>query len=175
MSEASESLAGAVKSHLKTTATWEIVGGVLCLLAPLLAGLAVTILTGIGLLMAGVFVLRFADEDKKSRTARIVEGGLLVLLGAYLVLAPLAGLGFLTTVLAVMMILAGVARCSAALALRPKPGAGMLLAAGVLTALCGVLLLAQWPSSSVWAVGTLLGVSLLFGGFAKWSIAKAIA
>jgi uncharacterized membrane protein HdeD (DUF308 family) len=75
----------------------------------------------------------------------------------------------------VAMTLAGLARCSAALALRPRPGAGMLLAAGILTALCGVLLLAQWPSSSAWALGTLLGVSLLFGGFAKWTIAKAIA
>jgi uncharacterized membrane protein HdeD (DUF308 family) len=41
---------------------------------------------------------------------------------------------------------------------------GLVLADGLITALLGGLLVAEWPSDSLWAVGTLLGISLFFSG-----------
>ena len=40
-----------------------------------------------------------------------------------------------------------------------------MLADGLVTALLGGLLVAEWPSDSLWAVGTLFGISLFFTGF----------
>ena len=42
---------------------------------------------------------------------------------------------------------------------------GLVLVDGVVTALLGGLLVAEWPSDSLWAVGTLFGISLFFTAF----------
>lgn len=40
--------------------------------------------------------------------------------------------------------------------------------------LIGMLILVQWPSSSVWATGTLVGASVLLGGISRIMIAAKI-
>jgi uncharacterized membrane protein HdeD (DUF308 family) len=47
------------------------------------------------------------------------------------------------------------------------------LFSGIVTVLLGILLLAEWPLSGAWALGTLVGVNLLFSGFAMISIGSA--
>jgi uncharacterized membrane protein HdeD (DUF308 family) len=42
---------------------------------------------------------------------------------------------------------------------------GLVLIDGVVTAILGGLLVAEWPSDSLWAVGTLFGISLFFSAF----------
>jgi uncharacterized membrane protein HdeD (DUF308 family) len=37
-----------------------------------------------------------------------------------------------------------------------------------------ILILARWPSSSVWAIGTLVGVAVLMGGISRIMIASRI-
>ncbi len=39
--------------------------------------------------------------------------------------------------------------------------------------LLGILLLEEWPLSGLWAIGTLVGINMLFVGFAMISIASA--
>jgi uncharacterized membrane protein HdeD (DUF308 family) len=36
---------------------------------------------------------------------------------------------------------------------------------GIVTAVLGGMLIAEWPSDSIWAIGTLFGVALAFSGF----------
>jgi len=40
--------------------------------------------------------------------------------------------------------------------------------------LIGMLILVQWPSSSVWAIGTLVGASVLLGGISRIMIAAKV-
>jgi uncharacterized membrane protein HdeD (DUF308 family) len=40
--------------------------------------------------------------------------------------------------------------------------------------LLGVLILAQWPSSSAWAIGTLVGVGALINGITRVAISTAV-
>ena len=42
---------------------------------------------------------------------------------------------------------------------------GLKPEAGLWTAILGGLLVAEWPSDSLWAVGTLFGISLFFSAF----------
>jgi uncharacterized membrane protein HdeD (DUF308 family) len=37
-----------------------------------------------------------------------------------------------------------------------------------------MLILAKWPSSSIWAIGTLVGASVLMGGISRMMIALGI-
>ena len=39
---------------------------------------------------------------------------------------------------------------------------GLVLVKGVVMAILGGMLVLEWPSDSLWAVGTLLGISLFF-------------
>ena len=48
-----------------------------------------------------------------------------------------------------------------------------MLFSAAMSFLLGILLLQEWPLSGLWAIGTLVGVNLLFAGFAMISIASA--
>ena len=53
------------------------------------------------------------------------------------------------------------------LAFQMQEGArwGWVAFSGVITALLGLMILAQWPVSGLFVLGTFLGVDLLFTGF----------
>jgi uncharacterized membrane protein HdeD (DUF308 family) len=57
---------------------------------------------------------------------------------------------------------------------RPVEGWGWFLADAAASFFMGILILAKWPSSSVWAIGTLVGVAVLMGGIARIMIASKI-
>jgi uncharacterized membrane protein HdeD (DUF308 family) len=52
----------------------------------------------------------------------------------------------------------------AALRIRPAPGSGWLLLGGFVSILLGILIWRQFPFSSLWAIGVLLGVKLIMVG-----------
>jgi uncharacterized membrane protein HdeD (DUF308 family) len=57
---------------------------------------------------------------------------------------------------------------------KPLDGWGWFLADAVASVCMGILILAKWPSSSVWAIGTLVGVAVLMGGISRIVIASKI-
>jgi uncharacterized membrane protein HdeD (DUF308 family) len=56
---------------------------------------------------------------------------------------------------------------------RPNANWGWIVAAGVVAVILGLMILAQWPFSSVWVLGTLAGISLIFSGWSYIMIAMA--
>jgi uncharacterized membrane protein HdeD (DUF308 family) len=56
---------------------------------------------------------------------------------------------------------------------RNQGGSGWLLVNVLITILLGGLIWVHWPSSSVWAIGTLLGVNLLMTGFSRLMLGMA--
>jgi uncharacterized membrane protein HdeD (DUF308 family) len=50
---------------------------------------------------------------------------------------------------------------------RALPGSGWLLFDSITTLLLGLLIAYGWPTSSAWAIGTLVGVNLLVSGFTR--------
>ena len=45
---------------------------------------------------------------------------------------------------------------------------------GVVTLFLGLMIYMQWPSSSAWAIGTLVGVSLIFSGVTRVMVSLAV-
>jgi uncharacterized membrane protein HdeD (DUF308 family) len=45
---------------------------------------------------------------------------------------------------------------------------------GIVTLALGVMIYMQWPSSSAWAIGTLVGVSLIISGVARVAMSLAV-
>jgi uncharacterized membrane protein HdeD (DUF308 family) len=50
--------------------------------------------------------------------------------------------------------------------IRPHDGWVWMLVAGIIAILCGVLIVAQLPSSALWAIGLLAGINIISTGWA---------
>jgi len=80
---------------------------------------------------------------------------------------PVAGVITLTLVLAFYIVVAGIFELAVFFRLRGLRGAIWFLVDGLASFLLAGLIFFHWPSSSLWAVGTLVGISLLLSGFAR--------
>ena len=98
-----------------------------------------------------------------------VLGGLLYLAAGILcIINPLFASAILTLVLGAGLIAAGVVRAYLAFQLPSGQRRAMVWLAAAVTILLGSLIVMQWPLNSVYVLGTLLGVDLLFHG-AGWA------
>jgi uncharacterized membrane protein HdeD (DUF308 family) len=53
-------------------------------------------------------------------------------------------------------------------------GSTWVLLDGIITLLLGLMIYAQWPSSSAWAIGTMVGISMIFSGVARVMMSLAV-
>jgi len=153
-----------------------IVAGALAIILPRASGIAVTILVGWLLVFCGVAHMVYAWHTRRSG-GRLLWGILLgiiyIVAGGYLLLHPTAGLVSLTVVLAVYLFLESVLEFILAFLLRPLPGSGWLLVDGIITLILAIMIWLTWPASTMWMIGILVGVSILFSGIARLMISLA--
>ena len=58
--------------------------------------------------------------------------------------------------------------------MRSFRGSIWLLIDGIITLLLGLLIYLHWPSSSAWAIGTLVGVSMIMSGITRVMLSLAV-
>jgi uncharacterized membrane protein HdeD (DUF308 family) len=152
-----------------------IILGIMAILEPAVAGLAVTILVGWLLIFGGVthLIATFSGGGAGSVIWHVILGIVYVAGGIYYLTHPLLGLGTLTLLLAGIVLLGAVLEFIAYFHTRSKNGSGWLLLNGLITLFLGVLIWVHWPSSSVWAIGTLVGVNLLMTGISRLMLGMA--
>lgn len=151
------------------------VAGVLALIAPFAAGLSVAIAVGILLVISGFsrLFLAFKMGSFGRGLLIFVLGALSVFAGGYMVARPGMALATLTIVLAAYFIVDGVFEIIWAFRLRPIKGWGWTLFSGIVALALGIMIWRQFPVSGVWAVGTLAGIHLIFGGSSIASVCSA--
>ena len=134
-----------------------------------LAGLAVNIVVAWLLLFSGAMHLVFAWYTRTVGAAvwEVLLGLVYATIGIYLLAQPVAGLVALTLALAIYLFLEAVLEFMAWGFMRRLPGAGWLLFDGVVTLILAVMIWRTWPLSTEWAIGTLVGVSMLFSGTSR--------
>ena len=103
----------------------------------------------------------------------ILLGIVYVFAGFYLIFHPLSGLLSLTFLLILYLVFEGVLELIHGFQVRPRAGSGWIIFDGILTLILAILLWRAWPSSSVWAIGTLVGISMLFSGFSRLMLSLA--
>jgi uncharacterized membrane protein HdeD (DUF308 family) len=143
-----------------------IVLGLIAIVEPLIAGLAIAVLAGWLLLAGGVVhaISAFRAAGPRNVIWHVLLAVLYIVGGLYFVTHPLLGLGTLTLFLAVILLIEGIVWVVAYF--RLPTGNGWLLLNGIVTVLLGLMIWGHWPNSSVWALGTLIGINLLMRGFA---------
>jgi uncharacterized membrane protein HdeD (DUF308 family) len=163
--------------------TWSIVlsglmiaAGVVAVFMPALAGVAVTAIVGWLLIFSGLLHAAFAWRANRAGTVlwEILLGIVYGALGIYLVASPLGGLQSLTIAVAIYLSVEGVLEFVLSFELRPAPGAGWLLFDGIVTLVLAALIWSTWPSSALWVVGTLVGLSMFFSGITRLMFSMAV-
>jgi uncharacterized membrane protein HdeD (DUF308 family) len=152
-----------------------VIAGFLALMAPLVAGLSIALTVGVLLIVAGVsrLFLAFRMGSFGHGLLVFVIGLLSIVAGGYMLGRPGMALATLTLFLAAYFVVEGGFEIVWALRLRPIRGWGWTLFSGIVALALGVMIWRQFPVSGVWAVGTLVGVSLIFGGASLASVCGA--
>jgi uncharacterized membrane protein HdeD (DUF308 family) len=176
---ADQSVVGSVKQ----ASTWSVIWGVVLVLfgmlaigSPAIAGIAVTAVVSWLIIFAGVvhIVLAFSAHGAGSVIWKLLVGLAYVVFGGYLIMHPTLGLASLTLVLAFLFLVEGVLDIILFAKMRSMRGSGWILVDGIVTLLLGALIYIHWPSSSMWAIGTLVGVSMIISGVTRVMLSLAV-
>lgn len=143
-----------------------IVSGTLAIVYPAVSSVATVVVLGMALLVSGVasIVASFWAGRWSAHLLQLLFGVLYVVVGFIIMDAPLSATASLTLFVAAMFIVVGILRSFAALTLR-YPQWGWALLSGLITALLGLVIYKNLPETALWAIGTLVGIELIFGGW----------
>jgi membrane protein HdeD len=150
---------------------WDLVLGVLSVVAGIIALGHVALASAISVLFLGWTILlggvalaisALVGWKEPSRRWDLAFGALLFLVGLGFVRNPGIGLLALTLLAGSLLLVGGIVRLVAAF----QPGAprGLLLLNGGVTLLLGFMVLNRWPVSALWFLGTVLGIELILDG-----------
>jgi uncharacterized membrane protein HdeD (DUF308 family) len=169
--------------EIKKRSGWSIFMGVLTALLgvfliayPLATATITTLLLGWVLIFVGIaqFVFALHSQTVGKFFLKVFLGVLYGIAGVALAFFPTAGVAALTVILGSLLLVYGITATIAAFQVRPVDGWGWFLFDGLASLLVGMLILVKWPSSSLWAIGTLVGVAVLMGGISRIMIAAKI-
>ena len=153
-----------------------IVFGAVAVGSPFLAAVAVSVVVGWLIILAGIVhvMLAFRAHGPGSMIWKLLVGIAYVCFGAYLLFHPVLGVASLTLVLASLFLIEGILDIVLFVKMRPVQGSTWVLIDGIVTLLLGLMIYLQWPSSSAWAIGTLVGISMIFSGVARVMMSLAV-
>jgi len=167
---------------LKEHSGWAIAIGIILIIlaifalgSPLMTGVAVAIMVGSFLVIGGIvqFVFAFKAKSWGAGLLGFFGGAISFVCGILMIAHPLLGLDFLTLLLAAFFVVGGISKIIFSFQTRPALGWGWILFSGVVGLVLGVMIWSQWPLSGAWAVGTLVGIDILFTGWSTLAIGLA--
>src|SRR5271166_1263051 len=104
---------------------------------------------------------------------KLLVAVLYLIVGLYFLLHPLLGVAAFTLALAIFFVVEGIFDLVAYFQGRHIAGAGWILFDGIVTLILGLLVWRQWPSSSLWVIGTLVGISMIMTGTTRLMLSFA--
>ncbi len=152
-----------------------LLSGLVAIVLPPIATLAVEIIVGWLLLIIGIVGLIATYRMRRAPGFwwSLVSAVLGIAAGVVLLGWPLSGVLSLTLVLIVFFLIEGVASIMFALEHKRELSGrwGWMLASGIVDLVLGAMVLAGLPSTAVWAIGLLVGINMVFGGAALIAMA----
>ena len=178
MSSPSSSLTSVANRGLGWTIFFSILlilAGFFTLLLPWVGGIGLTIFVGWALTLSGFFHLAYAwrAHGAGAKIWEILVGIVYIVAGFYMIVHPAAGLASLTLLLAFYLLFEGIFELVMYFKTRSIGGSGWILVDAVITLILAWMIWRHWPFSSVWAIGTLVGISMLFSGFSRLMMSLA--
>ena len=145
-----------------------VVLGVLAILVPMVATIAVAILIGWLILISGVvgLITTFMMRNAPGFWWSLLSAVLGVVAGLILLGWPILGAISLTLLLIVFFIIEGIASIMYALEHRKELSGRWtwMLVSGIVDLVLAFVILTGLPGTAAWALGLLVGINMLFGG-----------
>lgn len=152
-----------------------IILGVLAILLPPFATLAVTIIVGWILLASGLvgWLTTFKARHAPGFWWSLLSALIATAAGLILLIQPISGAVSLTLLLIVFFIIEGIASIMYALEHRQQLSGRWewMLVSGIIDLVLAGIIFAGLPGTAAWALGVLVGVNMLFGGAALIAMA----
>jgi len=153
-----------------------IVFGMVAIGMPYIAAVAVNVFIAWLIVLAGAVHLMLAVRAHGAGNMiwKLLVGIAYILFGGYLIMHPVMGVASLTLILASLFLIEGILYIILFFKMRSLGGSSWVLVDGIITLLLGLLIYMQWPSSSAWAIGTLVGVSMIISGVSRVMLSLAL-
>jgi uncharacterized membrane protein HdeD (DUF308 family) len=152
-----------------------VVLGLIAIVVPPIATIAVTILIGWLFLISGIagLITTFGARHAPGFWWSLLSAVLGIAAGAVLLLWPLSGAITLTLLLIAFFIIEGVLSIMYAIEhKRELTGQwAWMLVSGIIDLVLAAMIWAGLPSTAAWALGLLVGINMLFGGSAMIAMA----
>ncbi|HEY4971618.1 MAG TPA: HdeD family acid-resistance protein [Steroidobacteraceae bacterium] len=149
--------------------------GLLAIIVPPVATIAVEVLIGWLLLMSGVvgLIATLRMRNAPGRGWSLASAVLGIVAGIVLLAWPLSGAVSLTMILTVFLVLEGVVSILYSLEHKRELSGrwGVMLFSGGVDLLLAGIIFAGLPGTAAWAIGLLVGINLVFGGSALIAMA----
>lgn len=152
-----------------------IILGAVCVIGDVSATFATILVFGWMLLFSGIFALvhAFRTHTWSGFFLYLFSALFRGFTGYLLIRYPVLGAASITLILASFFIVGGLFRAIGAGMMR-FPRWGWSVFSGLVSVVLGVMLLAQWPVSSIWFIGFAVGVDLIVEGASLIGFATAI-
>lgn len=169
-------------TQLKKASGWGMAWGFLTILiglfaiaSPLASGLAVTLVIGITLVAAGVSMLVFAFRAHSlgKILLKLLFAGLTIVAGILVLSEPGIALAKLTLIVGAFFVVDGFFGFIVAWNMKPAPGWGWMTVNAFVTMALGVMILKGWPEASLFVIGILVGIRLVFAGITMLTMGSA--
>ncbi|HJY90008.1 MAG TPA: HdeD family acid-resistance protein [Candidatus Acidoferrum sp.] len=153
-----------------------IVLGIFAIIEPGVASLGVTLLVGWLLIIgaAGHLIAAFKGGGAKQVIFQLLIAVVYFIGGIYFLTHPILAVSTLTLLLAGVILAEGVLEIISYFRMKGEGAWGWVLFNGIVTILLACLIWFQWPSSTVWAIGILVGVNLLMTGMTRLMFGLAV-
>jgi uncharacterized membrane protein HdeD (DUF308 family) len=168
---------------VRHASTWSIVWGVLLIICgilavalPFVAAVAVSVVVAWLIVFAGVvhLVVAFHAHSAGSVIWKLLVGLAYLIFGGYLIVHPVLGVTSLTLLLACLFLIEGILNIVLFFKMRALQGSSWVLVDGIITLILGLMIYLQWPTSSLWAIGTLVGISMIISGVTRVMLSTAV-
>ncbi len=152
-----------------------VIGGMVAISLPLATSIAVALIIAAVLVVGGAFQIwqAFSVKGWGGFLWQFVTGLIAIIGGVAIYTNPMVGTLALTLVIAAVFIAQGVSQLLLGMRLKPHDGWGWVVASGVISIIAGGCIWFEFPSSAVWALGLLTGISIAFNGWSYIAIALA--
>jgi uncharacterized membrane protein HdeD (DUF308 family) len=153
-----------------------IIFGLLAIALPLASSIGIAIVVGWLAIFAGITQVVHAFQSKGIGHIvwKLAVAVFYLAAGAYLLAYPALGVAGLTLVLGIFLFAEGVADVIAYFSARKSGASPWVLLDGIVTLVLGFMIWNRWPLSSLWVIGTLVGISMVMTGITRLMMALAV-
>lgn len=143
-----------------------IVLGIIAVSASVYTTMVTVVLLGCLLAVGGIaeLVYSFWSKNWSGFFLALVVGLLYLIIGLIFIFKPVQSAAALTLLIGALFVVGGLFKIITSIFVRFEHW-GWLLFSGIISLILGILVLAEWPLSSLWIIGLFVGIDLIFMGW----------